>query len=175
MSDVLVVGLGNPLMSDEGVGVRLARILSERTDGAAGVEVLELGTPGLALLHVVRNRRKVVLVDCALMGEPPGAIRRFTPDEVRSAEPPGGLSLHRQDALATLELARRLGEAPDEVIIFGIQPARVEPGEGLSPALEARLEDYLDAIAAELPGRRPTEPTAEAAEDAENDPTARRP
>jgi hydrogenase maturation protease len=83
------------------------------------------------------------------MGEAPGAIRRFTPADVRAvgADRP---SIHEPDLLAVLRLARQLGEGPDEVVFFGIQPEQVAPGVGLSAALEARIGEYEAAVAAEL-------------------------
>ena len=150
MKDVVVVGLGNLLMGDEGIGVRLVQTLSEMDDLRRVADFADLGTSWARLLHVIAGRRKAVLVDCARMGAAPGEIRRFTPADVRSRKVPGGASDHEADLLQTIELSRRLGECPDEVVIFGIEPARVEPRDELSPALEARLSDYMRTIAAEL-------------------------
>ncbi|NLW50207.1 MAG: hydrogenase maturation protease [Candidatus Brocadiaceae bacterium] len=150
ISDVLVAGLGNPLMGDEGVGPRVVDLAARRAGEPPGIDFLDLGTPGLALLHALRGRRRVVLVDCAMMGAPPGTIRRFTPAELRPAAGPGAASLHEPDLPALLRLARRLGERLPEIVIFGIQPLRIEPGVGLSPALEARLADYAGRVVAEV-------------------------
>ena len=97
------------------------------------VEFLDLGVGGLAVLHHLSGRRKALLLDCAYMNEPAGTLRRFTPDDVTSAKTLAGFSLHEGDLLQVLELARRLDMAPAEIVIFGIQPAEVTPGEGLSP------------------------------------------
>ena len=150
MEPVLVAGLGNPLMGDEGVGVRVAEALQARCGLPPDVEVLDLGTAGMKLLHAIRGRRRAILVDCARMGDPPGTIRRFTERQVRSRKELAGLSLHEADLLGVLELAARLGEKPDEVVLFGIEPADLSPGEGLSEALEARLGEYVETVAAEL-------------------------
>jgi hydrogenase maturation protease len=152
MNDVLVAGLGNPLLGDEGIGPRVVELLRRRAGEAARVDFLDLGTPGLALLHALRARRRVVLIDCAMMGDPPGTLRRFTPPEVRSPANGAAPSLHEPDLLAVLRLAQELGQCPGEVVIFGIQPGRVEPGIGLSAVLEARLGEYVEAVAAELAG-----------------------
>jgi len=96
------------------------------------------------------GRRKAVFIDCAFMDEAPGTIRRFTPDQVSSQKALAGLSLHEGDLLKIIELSRSLGECPPEVVIFGIQPQSIEPGEALSPALSTRLDEYADAVAAEL-------------------------
>lgn len=148
--DILVAGLGNSLMSDEGVGVAVLGRLSAEAVRFPRAELVELGASAMRALHAMAGRRKAVFVDCALMGEQPGTIRRFTPEQVRSHKVPSGLSLHEGDLLKVIELSRALGECPEEIVIFGIEPQRVEPGETLSPALAARLAEYADAVAAEL-------------------------
>lgn len=146
----VLIGLGNPLMSDEGIGVRLIAEIEAKQHIPAGVETLDLGTAGMGVLHAITGRRKAVLVDCALMGEPPGTMRRFTPEEVITRKVQTRLSLHEGDLLHTLELARRLGDCPKEIIIFGIEPDSLQPGLELSPTLELRLEEYLGLLLREL-------------------------
>ncbi|NLH40754.1 MAG: hydrogenase maturation protease [Planctomycetes bacterium] len=147
---VVVLGLGNPLMADEGVGVclvvRLSRLAAEHPD----VEFLDAGTGGLAILHHIRDRRKAIFIDCAYMGQEPGAIRRFTPEEVCSRKVLAHQSLHEADLLRILDMSRQLGQAPDEVVIFGIQPERIAPATDLSPSLEGRLDEYLTTLLKEL-------------------------
>ena len=113
-------------------------------------DFVDLGTSAMRALHAMAGRRKAVFVDCALMGEAPGTIRRFTPEQVRSQKALSGLTLHEGDLLKVIELSRTLGECPEEVVIFGIQPECIEPGEALSPILAARLGEYTDAVACEL-------------------------
>ncbi len=148
-ADTVIIGLGNLYLRDEGVGVRVVRALSERGGLPEGVETLDLGTGGLTVLHALNGRRRAVIVDCAMMGEAPGAWRRFGPDEVQSRKVTMRYSLHEGDLMQTLELARKLGECPADVRIIGIQPERVEPGEELSPALQERFEEYVRAVAEE--------------------------
>lgn len=142
----VIIGLGNPLMRDEGIGVAVAARLQQCADLPAGLEVVDLGTGGVSVLHEIRGRRKVVFVDCAYMNAPPATMRRFSPAEVRSAKIQTRLSLHEGDLLQTLDLARQLGELPPDVMIYGIEPASVAFGEGLSAALARRLDDYATTI-----------------------------
>ena len=146
----MVIGLGNALLGDEGVGVHVVARLRARAAEFPAAELVEAGAAGHAVLHLVAGRRKAVLVDCAFMDLPPGTIRRFTPADVRSAKALSGCSLHQGDLLQTLELSRQLGECPETVVIFGIQPQRVEPAENLAPTLASRLDEYVAAVAAEL-------------------------
>ena len=142
---VAVMGLANPLLTDEGVGVRIVEALENRPT-PAGVDVLDMGTGGLGILHEIAGRRKVIFVDCAFMGESPGTLRRFTPEEAVSRKVQPRLSLHEGDLFQTLDLARNLGECPEEVVLFGIEPASVAPGDRLSEVLVARLDHYVDCI-----------------------------
>jgi hydrogenase maturation protease len=150
MFTTIVIGLGNVLMADEGVGVRVVERIGAEADGFPGVTFLDAGTAGMAALHALAGHRKAVFVDCALMGEPPGTLRRFTPAQAAGRGRPPGLSLHESDLFSILELSRQLGECPSEVVVFGIQPERIEPGPGLSEALAARLDQYVAAVRAEL-------------------------
>lgn len=150
MNSLLVIGLGNPLMADEGIGVRLVERLANRAAAFPDVEFLDAGTSGMVALHAMRNRRKAIFLDCAMIGEAPGAIRRFTPEQAASLKKMPGLSLHEGDLFDIIELSKRLGECPPEVVIFGIQPELVEPEPQLSPTLAARLAEYETAIRAEI-------------------------
>lgn len=146
----VVLGLGNPLMADEGIGVRLVVQLSRSVAEHPDVEFVDAGTGGLAVLHHIAGRRKAIFIDCAYMGEEPGTIRRFTPEEVCSTKVLAHQSLHEADLLRILELSQQLDEAPDEVVIFGIQPQRIEPALGLSSVLEGRIDEYLAMLLKEL-------------------------
>jgi len=145
-----VLGLGNPLMADEGIGVCLVVQLSRLATEHLDVEFIDAGTGGLAILHQIRDRRKAIFIDCAYMGEEPGVIRRFTPQEVCSGKVLAHQSLHEADLLRILDMSRQLGQAPDEVVIFGIQPERIEPRLDLSPSLRGRIDEYLTVLLKEL-------------------------
>jgi len=149
-TSTVVLGLGNPLMADEGVGVYLLERLSQRATEYPGVEFVDAGTGGMSVLHWIEGRRKAVLIDCAFMGSEPGTIRRFTPDEVRSTKVLAHQSLHEADLLHILALAEQLGQCPEQVVIFGIEPEAVEPRQQLSNTLVEKVEQYLETIEAEL-------------------------
>ena len=145
-----IIGLGNPLMGDEGIGVLVAQALERGHDIPDGVDVIEMGTGGLAVVHEMAHRPKVVFVDCALMDKEPGTIRRFTPDEVVTRKVQPRLSLHEGDLMQSIKLSRQLDECPEEIVIFGIQPQRVEMGAGLTPTLEQRLNEYAGLVLEEV-------------------------
>ncbi len=148
--DVVVVGLGNVLMADEGIGCAIAGVLSARREEYPNVEFIDAGTGGMKLLHIIAGRKKVIVVDCALMRTKPGTIRRFTPEEVQSVKKLAHYSLHEADVLKVIEMSGKLGQSPQNIVIFGIEPQRIEPGRKLSETLSHRLPEYAATIEKEL-------------------------
>ena len=145
----VVLGLGNPLMADEGIGIHLIERLAGWAAEWPGVDFLDAGTGGMAVLHLIEGRAKAIFIDCAFMGQEPGVLRRFTPEEVRSAKVLAHQSLHEADLLRILALAEQLGQRPEQVVIFGIEPQAVEPRQGISAVLLEKTEDYLAEIRSE--------------------------
>jgi len=150
MRPVVVIGLGSPLMSDEGVGIHVLHALEKRFAKSRRMEFTDLGTAGARVLHAIAGRKKAVIIDCAFMDKKPGTIQRFTPGDVASRKIEPRISLHGGDLLDTIALSKALGECPEEIVIFGIEPAEVSQGENLSKALAARLSEYVDTVAAEI-------------------------
>ena len=146
----IVLGLGNPLMSDEGIGVYLVDRLSELSDKYSEVEFMDAGTGGLTLLHFFEGREKAVIIDCAMMEEEPGTIKKFTPEQVKSVKQLAHQSLHEQDILKIIKMAKTLDQCPKEIVIFGIQPEQVSLGQTLSNELEQKIDDYISMICKEL-------------------------
>ena len=146
MKPTLIICLGNPLMRDEGIGIRLASELSVHLANNPDVEVMDLGTGGLSVLHVIEGRKKIIFVDCAIMGQEPGTILRFTPEQVRSKKVRMRYSLHEGDLLNTIELSQRLSECRGDIVIFGIEPKEIADGEGLTSDLQNNIQQYIQTI-----------------------------
>ena len=147
---IVVAGLGNPLMTDEGIGLEVVRLLMSRSELPGFIELIELGSSLMNVVHALAGRQKAVLIDCAFMNQPAGTICRFTPDDVTSKRAKAPFSLHQAGLLEVLEISRKIGEYPEEVVIYGIQPERVTPGDCISPLLHGRLGDYAETISTEL-------------------------
>ncbi len=137
-------------MSDEGIGCRIIEQLIEQQESFPNVEFIEVGTKGMTILHLFANRKKAVIIDCALMGTKPGTIKKFTPDDVNSVKKLSHYSLHEADVLEIIEMSSKLGQCPEEIIIFGIEPQTLEQGLTLSTALSSKLPDYITAIRQQL-------------------------
>jgi hydrogenase maturation protease len=149
MSQTLVLGLGNILMRDEGVGVRVVERLLERYDFPVGVQVLDGGTLGLDLLPWVEGVDRLLVVDAVDMGAEPGTTTRLEGEEV-----PVFLGVKispHQMGLADLLAASRLrGYFPQQLVLWGVQPAVIEVGLELSPLVETQVETLVESVLAEL-------------------------
>ncbi|MDI7274642.1 MAG: hydrogenase maturation protease [Anaerolineae bacterium] len=143
--DVLVLGVGNEALQDEGVGIHVARALAEE-NLPPNVRVLEGGTAGWALLGSLEGAGRLVLVDAMAMGRAAGTVVTVRPEEIRRIPPAERTSLHAVAITDVLELAEALDLAPAEVLVVGIQPARVAPGLGLSPELQRALPRAVEAV-----------------------------
>lgn len=145
----LILGLGNPLRGDDGVGPRVVAELLRRglPDGVAAVDG---GTGGLGLLHLLEGWERVVVVDAAILGRNPGEFLRFAPEEAHLVGSLVSLSSHTAAFADALALARALGREFPDIVIYGVQPERMDWEEGLSPALEAALPQIVTAVLEEI-------------------------
>lgn len=140
----VVIGLGNPLMADDGVG--LAALERLRAAGVpAGVELVDGGTWGMNLLPVIEAAERVLLVDAIDTGGEPGTLH-----VLERAQIPRYLatkiSPHQVDLQDVLALAELRGTLPEQTVAVGLQPARVEMSCELSDAVHARLDDLVAAV-----------------------------
>jgi hydrogenase maturation protease len=145
-----VLGLGNVLLGDDALGPTVAHRLAAGWSFPEGVEVLDLGTPGLDLIPYVTGVDVVVLVDTVKAAAPPGSLRVYGREDILRHPPGPRLSPHDPGVKEALLTAALMGEAPREVRLVGVVPERVDTGIGLSPALRAALPVVEAAVVAEL-------------------------
>jgi hydrogenase maturation protease len=143
MHSTVIIGLGNPLRSDDGIGVRLIAELERLPAVTAVCDLVDAGTEGMRVLHEIAGRQRVIIIDAANLGAPPGALRSFRREDVRARAALAHMSCHEANLLAILDLAERVGDCPDNLRIFAIQPHDLSPGLSLSPLLESRIPAYL--------------------------------
>jgi hydrogenase maturation protease len=142
-----VLGLGNILMSDEGVGVRLMEALRDSRPWPPDVLFVDGGTGGLRLLNVVEEAAALAVFDAADMNLPPGEFRIITPQQLADASDEHRLSLHDVSFTETLRLCKGFLQAPDNVRILAIQPASIDPGRDLSETVRTAFPRLLAAAA----------------------------
>lgn len=145
----VVLGVGNLILGDDGLGVHVVRALKAR-GCPENVEILDGGTAPLDALATVGPVQRLVVVDAADLGEEPGAIRTLSPDDLVPAAG-DSVSLHDLDLIWALNVLRMTGQEPKAVTIVGVQPASMDWSTELSPAVAARLEDVIEAVLAAIP------------------------
>lgn len=143
-----VVGVGNILLSDEGIGVHLVAALS-RDDALPGVEYVDGGVMGGALLNVIEGEDKVVLLDTVAAPFPPGTVLKLFPDDLERAER-DRFSVHDLNLSDTIGLMRLRGTLP-AMMILGVVPADIATYRvGLSEPLAARFDEILGKVRTEI-------------------------
>jgi hydrogenase maturation protease len=145
----LVLGIGNVLLQDEGVGIHAIEELQRRFTADADVEFLDGGTAGVELLRYLDGKDRILIVDAVAAGHPPGTVFRVEGEDVprmfhlRISPHQIGLS----DVLATALISDAL---PGAMVLFGMEPQTMTMGLALTPTAEASLDKLVDAVAAEL-------------------------
>ena len=148
-AEVVVLGLGNLLCSDEGLGVRALWQLQESYLLPPEVRLVDGGTLGLELLDDIESTSRLLVLDAALTDHADGSVIRLEGEAV-----PAFIAMHagaHDTGLSeVLAMARFRGSAPEEIVVLGMQPATTQLGWGLSPRVSDRLGVLVDAAAAEL-------------------------
>jgi hydrogenase maturation protease len=151
MSDrtpLLVLGLGNVLLEDDGVGVLAAQRLIEEYEIPSDVRVLDGGTLGLALLPYVEDAERLILVDAVRADAPAGSLVRLDGEDVPPAVATR-LSPHQVGVSDLLDGARWLQRLPSELVLLGVVPQSIELNVGLSMPVESALGALIASVVAE--------------------------
>ena len=146
---VVVLGIGNVLLSDEGVGVHVIRALAQRYVETDELEIVDGGTAGMELLPLLEGADHLIVVDAIRFGQPPASIVRLEREQV-PAYFKTKLSPHQvglSDVLAALAFK---GAAPCRVVLIGVQPVKLLLGLELSYEVNACLQDVASMVTAEL-------------------------
>jgi hydrogenase maturation protease len=147
-ASLLVLGLGNVLLEDDGIGSAAVALLSDRYVAPGGARVFDGGTLGLALLPYLEDADAVILVDAIQSDAAPGSFVRLDGDEVPPAVATR-LSPHQVGVADLLDGARWRDRYPRRLVLLGLVPASMELAVGLSPAVAPALSGLVERIAAE--------------------------
>ncbi|HPF48802.1 MAG TPA: hydrogenase maturation protease [Caldisericia bacterium] len=141
--EMLVIGLGNTLLKDEGIGVHVVNALRNHPL-PSGVELIDGATMGVDLLNYILDSDRVIIVDAAKMGLKPGEYRNFGLSEIDMDNVPS-LSLHDLSLPETLALGQIIAGLPPMVII-GIEPETIDPGDDLSAPLKSSFTNIVSHV-----------------------------
>ena len=144
MTPDVIIGIGNILLRDEGVGVHVAQAM-QAMDLPDHVEVVDGGTSGADLVDVLADRRRVVVVDAVRGDAKPGTVVLF-PAEDLLPEDAVAVSLHQLGLVDSLLMTRQLGCYPQEVRVVGIYPVDISPGLELSEVVARVVPKVIDFI-----------------------------
>lgn len=144
-----VIGIGNPLMGDDAAGIlALEKLL--KTDLPRGTKIIDAGTGGMSLLHILSKYDAVVIADAVDMGLRVGQVRVFSPNEVVPGKTRERFSIHEGDFLEVVKVAQQLDECPEKIRICAIQPKLIKPSSGLTREVQEALPRLAQRVTSEL-------------------------
>ena len=147
--ETLILGVGNPLRRDDGVGPEIIDLLFKGVNAPylpPHVTIMDGGTDGLGLIEYFKEYKKVILVDAVLMGMPPGTVKVFKPDDALFHIGGDSLSTHGFGIPELIKLAKELDILPDLTII-GIQAENTDYGKGLSESVKCNIDKIINIMA----------------------------
>lgn len=151
MKRVLIGGIGNVLAGDDGVGPYTVRLLDSRYDFFEGVEVADLGTPGLDLAADLSTTDAVILVDSVRTGEPAGSVTLYRKEDMLRHRPAlTGIDAHSLALTESLFLADMVGRAPEDLLLIGISGQQFDSGPGLSEPVRKAVDHAILLVIVEL-------------------------
>lgn len=150
MRSTLILGIGNNLLTDEGVGVHVVRYLDEHHGGLPGITFLDGGTLSFTLAEPIAEHDNLIVVDAARLGQEPGTIRCFEGDEMDRYLTGNRQSVHEVGLMDLFDISRLSGTFPQNRALIGVEPESLEWGEFPSPKVApavARVADMALALA----------------------------
>jgi len=150
MERIIVLGVGNILLRDEGIGVRVVEELQRRYSFPENVRLVDGGTQGLWLMSTIQEADRLVVVDAILGRGEPGTLYRLERDDL-----PKGLrakqSAHDSDLVEALNLCNLLESGPKSVVVVGVEPENIQPfGLEMTDAVAAKVDELIDMVLGEL-------------------------
>ena len=147
--NILILGIGNLVMADDGIGVRVVQQLQKRFRFPENVAVMDGGTLGLDLLPALEGVTHLIVVDAVETGVAPGTLVRLEGEELPIALETK-LSPHQMGLKDLLAVARLIGHEPGVMVLHGVQPGNIEMDEHLTPEVEAVRDILCQKVLDEL-------------------------
>jgi len=145
---IVILGMGNLLLQDEGVGVHLVQMLNKEDLNYTNLEVIDGGTSP-EVVSLIEDADKLIIVDAVKGDNEPGTIYRFSLDEV-NLDLPTKLSLHQMTLVDNLRMLELIGKKPKDTIIIGIEPQNIDSGLELSPEVKGKMPELKRLVVQEI-------------------------
>jgi len=150
MRKLLIAGIGNVLLGDDGVGPFAIKVLESQFQFQENVELADLGTPGLDLPLYLSCADAVILIDSARFGGETGSIRLFRKEEILKTAPLTRINRHSPALVESIALADLIGKLPRELLLIGVKGKRFDPGSPMSSPVRQCMPHIIDAVRREL-------------------------
>ena len=147
---IRVLGMGNVLMADDGLGPFVVRTLEAEYEFPEHVELIDVGTPGADLSPLLDNAGTVIVIDTVHSDGPPGTVRRYDMGQLLSSPPPARIHPHQPGLREALMAAALTDSSPDELIVIGVVPESTAAVARLGATLRAAVPAVMAAVLAEL-------------------------
>jgi len=147
MSDVVVIGLGNPFRRDDGLGHAAAAAVADRLPATT---VVLLDGEATRLVDAWAGKRLAVVIDAVSTGDPPGTLHRIEVGVDTLPDPPAGRSTHGAGLATAVALGRALGRNPELLVVYGVEPGDFSDGRGLGPSVRNALAQLVERIVTEV-------------------------
>jgi len=141
MNKTAIIGIGNPLMQDDGIGIILLEKLKNNNSISKKVDLLDGGTGGINLIHDLSKYKIIIFLDAVKMGEKPGETIFFNISEINSKKKDFSFSTHEQDLLKIIKISDKINKNDNEIYVYAIQPKDTSFGQELSEPLKQKLDD----------------------------------
>jgi hydrogenase maturation protease len=147
---IRILGIGNVLCTDDGLGPYVIKVLESLYDFPAGVEVIDLGTPGMDLTPYLADARMVIVIDTVRGDQAPGSLRLLRDREIVATPPPSRMSPHEPGLREALMATEFSGSSPDGLLFVGVIPESTEQGTTLTASLNDAVPAVVAAVIQEL-------------------------
>jgi hydrogenase maturation protease len=146
--DIVVLGVGNTIHSDDGLGVHALGVLENHPRLPAGVTLIDGGTRGLELLADVYECSRLMLLDAVDLGEQPGTVLRLAGDQLRGLN--SGSNVHQLGVADLLNTLPLVSDVDREIVLLGVQPVSTDWGTELTPTVEAAVGPLVEQAVDQL-------------------------
>ena len=147
---IRILGVGNVLCTDDGLGPYAIKVLEAQYEFPENVEVIDLGTPGLDFTPYLADARLVIVLDTIKGEEAAGTLKLLRDREIVAKPPPSRMSPHEPGLREALMATEFSDSNPDEILLIGVVPESTDQGTKLTESVRSAVSDVVDAVIVEL-------------------------